>query len=37
MPGSDHVTLVRDGAYGVIWRWLGVPDDGRLPAARRRT
>jgi fermentation-respiration switch protein FrsA (DUF1100 family) len=29
-PGSDHVTLVRDGAYGVIWKWLGVPDSGAL-------
>lgn len=33
--GSDHVTLVRDGAYGAIWRWLGVPDDGRLPKGER--
>jgi fermentation-respiration switch protein FrsA (DUF1100 family) len=32
MIGSDHNTLVRDGAYDHIWRFLGLPVDGTTAA-----
>lgn len=33
MIGSNHNTLVRDGAYAHIWRFLDLPDQGDTAAA----